>query len=100
MIYQQPAAIDLEKVLLKPASFFERCWSALLGLLALMMGFTFSVALSRFEARLDAVLDEANAIGTTALRASGCASGHGGRRRAGACSSAPSARTRRPLSDR
>ena len=42
---------------------------ALLGLLALMMGFTFSVALSRFEARLDAVLDEANAIGTTALRA-------------------------------
>ena len=42
---------------------------ALLGLLALMMGFTFSVALSRFEARLDAVLEEANAIGTTALRA-------------------------------
>jgi hypothetical protein len=34
-----------------------------------MMGFTFSVALSRFEARLDAVLEEANAIGTTALRA-------------------------------
>jgi hypothetical protein len=42
---------------------------ALLGLLALMMGFTFSVALTRFEARLDAVLEEANAIGTTALRA-------------------------------
>lgn len=42
---------------------------ALLGLLALMMGFTFSVALSRYEARLDAVLQEANAIGTTALRA-------------------------------
>jgi hypothetical protein len=42
---------------------------ALLGLLALIMGFTFSVALSRFEARLDAVLEEANAIGTTALRA-------------------------------
>lgn len=42
---------------------------ALLGLLALMMGFTFSVALTRFEARLDAVLKEANAIGTTALRA-------------------------------
>jgi hypothetical protein len=42
---------------------------ALLGLLALLMGFTFSVALSRFEARLDAVLEEANAIGTTALRA-------------------------------
>jgi hypothetical protein len=42
---------------------------AVLGLLALMIGFTFSMALSRFEARRDAVLNEANAIGTTALRA-------------------------------
>ncbi len=42
---------------------------AILGLLALMIGFTFSMALSRFEARRDAVLAEANAIGTTALRA-------------------------------
>jgi hypothetical protein len=42
---------------------------AILGLLALMIGFTFSMALSRFEARRDAVLNEANAIGTTALRA-------------------------------
>jgi uncharacterized membrane protein YidH (DUF202 family) len=43
--------------------------SAVFGLLALMIGFTFAVALSRFEARRDAVLNEANAIGTTALRA-------------------------------
>jgi hypothetical protein len=43
--------------------------SAMLGLLALMLAFTFSMALSRFEARRDAVLNEANAIGTTALRA-------------------------------
>lgn len=43
--------------------------SAILGLLALMIGFTFAMALSRFEARRDAVLAEANAIGTTALRA-------------------------------
>jgi len=43
--------------------------SAVLGLLALMLGFTFAMALSRFEARRDAVLNEANAIGTTALRA-------------------------------
>ena len=43
--------------------------SAVLGLLALMIGFTFAMALSRFEARRDAVLSEANAIGTTALRA-------------------------------
>ena len=42
---------------------------ATLGLLALMIGFTFAMALSRFEARRDAVVDEANAIGTTALRA-------------------------------
>lgn len=42
---------------------------AVLGLLALMIGFTFAMALSRFEARRDAVANEANAIGTTALRA-------------------------------
>ncbi len=42
---------------------------AALGLLALMIGFTFAMALARFEARRDAVLNEANAIGTTALRA-------------------------------
>ena len=43
--------------------------SAMLGLLALMIAFTFSMALSRFEARRDAVMKEANSIGTTALRA-------------------------------
>jgi hypothetical protein len=37
--------------------------------LALMIAFTFAMALSRFEGRRDAVLQEANAIGTTALRA-------------------------------
>jgi hypothetical protein len=42
---------------------------AVLGLLALMIGFTFAMALSRYEARVDAVANEANAIGTTALRA-------------------------------
>ena len=43
--------------------------SAMLELLALMIAFTFSMALSRFKSRRDAVLNEANAIGTTALRA-------------------------------
>ena len=43
--------------------------SATLGLLALLIGFTFAMALSRFEARRTGVLNEANAIGTTALRA-------------------------------
>ncbi len=42
---------------------------AMLGLLALMIGFTFAIAQSRFEVRRSAVLSEANAIGTTALRA-------------------------------
>jgi hypothetical protein len=43
--------------------------SAALGLLALLIGFTFSLALSRYEMRRDLVLREANAIGTTYLRA-------------------------------
>jgi hypothetical protein len=42
---------------------------SLLGLLALIVGFTFLMALTRFEGRIEAVLNEANAIGTTALRA-------------------------------
>jgi hypothetical protein len=42
---------------------------SLLALLALVVGFTFFMALTRFEARREAVLNEANAIGTTALRA-------------------------------
>ena len=42
---------------------------SLLGFLALMVGFTFLMALTRFETRREAVLNEANAIGTAALRA-------------------------------
>ncbi|MEJ2815688.1 hypothetical protein [Caulobacter sp. CCG-8] len=42
--------------------------SATLGLLALLMGFTFSLAVDRFEARRLLVLEESNAIGTTYLR--------------------------------
>src|SRR6187402_1422995 len=42
---------------------------SLLGLLALIIGFTFLMALTRFEARREAVLNEANSIGTAALRA-------------------------------
>jgi len=42
---------------------------AVLGLLGLLVGFTFSMALSRYEQRRDLVLKEANAIGTTWLRA-------------------------------
>src|SRR4029450_7494647 len=42
---------------------------ALLGLLALMIGFTFLMAVTRFGGRREGVLNESNAIGTTALRA-------------------------------
>ena len=41
---------------------------ATLGLLAFMLAFTFGLAASRFEARRQVVLSEANAIGTTYLR--------------------------------
>lgn len=41
---------------------------ALFGLLALLLGFTFSMSLSRFEQRKRLVLQEANAIGTAYLR--------------------------------
>lgn len=39
-----------------------------LGILALLLGFTFSMTAQRFELRRDLVLEEANAIGTAALR--------------------------------
>ncbi len=42
--------------------------SAMLGILALLLGFTFSLALQRYDARSEAVVTEANAIGTTWLR--------------------------------
>lgn len=43
--------------------------SAVLGLLALLLGFTFSLALNRYDDRRELVLQEANAIGTAYLRA-------------------------------
>jgi hypothetical protein len=42
---------------------------ALLGLLAFMLAFTFGLAANRFDTRRQLVLEEANAIGTTYLRA-------------------------------
>ena len=43
--------------------------ASILGLLAFILAFTFSMAAARFDARRQAVLQEANAIGTTWLRA-------------------------------
>jgi hypothetical protein len=42
--------------------------ASLLGVLGLLLGFTMSMAVSRFERRTQLVLDEANAIGTAYLR--------------------------------
>jgi hypothetical protein len=42
---------------------------SILGLLAIMLAFTFHLAATRYDARRQAVLDEANAIGTAYLRA-------------------------------
>lgn len=42
--------------------------AATLGLLALLLGFTFSLALERHDARSQALVDEANALGTAWLR--------------------------------
>jgi len=41
---------------------------AMLGLLGLMLGFTFAMALSRYDLRRQLVVEEADAIGTTWLR--------------------------------
>ncbi len=43
--------------------------SGILGLLALLMSFTFAIAVDRYETRRHLVLEEANAIGTAYLRA-------------------------------
>jgi hypothetical protein len=42
--------------------------SAMMGLFALLLGFTFAMAVDRYDFRRRAVLEEANAIGTTYLR--------------------------------
>ena len=43
--------------------------SSILGILALLLAFTFSLSLQRFDSRSEAVVNEANAIGTEYVRA-------------------------------
>jgi hypothetical protein len=52
----------------KTKSLVSTLEAAILGVLGLLLGFTMSMAVSRFEARKQLVLDEANAIGTSCLR--------------------------------
>lgn len=42
--------------------------ASILGILALLLGFTFSMAMQRYDSRSHALIDEANAIGTAILR--------------------------------
>ena len=60
-----------------PVSYLTHEVSAL-GVLALLLGFTFSIAAGKFEARRALVLDEANAIGTASLRAQMLPAGYDG----------------------
>src|SRR5215475_7115494 len=48
---------------------FSTIYGGILGLLGLILGFTFAMALGNYEVRQQLVIDEANAIGTTWLRA-------------------------------
>jgi phosphate/sulfate permease len=50
-------------------STFGAVQGSLLGLLALLLSFTFSMSNSNYDRRVDAIRDEANAIGTAVLRA-------------------------------
>ena len=47
--------------------------AATLGMFAILIGFSFSMAMSLFEQRRALLLDEANAIGTTAMPSASCA---------------------------
>jgi hypothetical protein len=53
----------------RTGSHTDNLQSALIGMLALLLGFTFAMSISRFETRFTLVQREANAIGTAALRA-------------------------------
>jgi hypothetical protein len=53
----------------KTKSLVSTVEAAILAVLGLLLGFTMSMAVTRFEVRKQLVLDEANAIGTSYLRA-------------------------------
>jgi len=58
-----------QRLLVEPTkSQINAIQASMLALLALILGFTFSLSLQRYDDRANAVVDEANAIGTTYLR--------------------------------
>jgi hypothetical protein len=74
-------AEDEETVSQKKSSQAGLLLAALLGLLGLLLAFSFSIVESRFSTRKQLVLQEANAIGTTYLRAEMLPEPHGTRLR-------------------
>ena len=63
------AGISLRQKVKEPEAPLGSLVGAVLGLLAFILAFTFGMTASRFDARKQLVLEEANAIGTTYLRA-------------------------------
>lgn len=63
------AAIALRHQAKEPEAPLGSLVSAVLGLLAFILAFTFGMASARFDARRELVLEESNAVGTTYLRA-------------------------------
>lgn len=65
------AGVALQRLMLRePCTESESALvGSALGLLAFLIGFTFSIAISRYDERRNLILTEANAIGTTWLRA-------------------------------
>ena len=59
---------------------FAALQAALLGMVALLLAFGLSMAVGRYESRRAAVVSDANAIGTTYLRAQTLAGGSPARR--------------------
>ena len=59
----QPSETDASK------AHINAIQSSILGILALLLGFTFSLSLQRFDSRSDAMVNESNAMGTAYLRA-------------------------------
>src|SRR6185436_18413341 len=64
--YRQGLRTRPDEHLLSHATAWE---GALLGLLALLIGFTFAMAVARFDGRRELILEEANAIESVSLRA-------------------------------
>src|SRR5438309_8931228 len=62
------AALKTKYVETVASNSFKTVESAVLGLLALLLGFSFAMAVSRYDQRKQLEVDEANAIGTTWLR--------------------------------